>query len=537
MSLFGRGNSPSVPPRQTPPPPVPARPKDDDAPARPRAHASRGGVARLSMEVSSCPSQDLALSNMVFLHPDDFASLSPNGEKVYVMLNGFVYTAAGNSGVGTGKVALNGVQRRITRTSGGDAVTLETFTPDSMITSVTYEVDLNLKVKGQAETVEHDEFAGKIRDRFKNQVMSMGQEIVMEFLGKNFLIKVVDMEAQATVKSGHKSHALLTVETEVMCRKVPEGGAVKIQGGESHRPNVGIIAPDWNFEKMGIGGLDKEFTDIFRRAFASRVFPPSVIKKLGLNHVKGMLLYGPPGTGKTLIARQIGKMLNGREPKVVNGPEILNKYVGASEENIRNLFKDAIADQKANGEDSALHIIIFDEIDAICKQRGSGRDGTGVHDTVVNQLLSMIDGVDSLNNILVIGMTNRKDMIDEAMIRPGRLEIQIEIALPDKDGRRQIFNIHTRHMRENGKLARDVDLDSLAVQTKNYTGAEIESVVKGAASFMLQRKLGLANIRETNLTDTLKSLKDLDDVQARPHPPARPAPRSLVNQMASRLAG
>jgi vesicle-fusing ATPase len=124
-----------------------------------------------------------------------------------------------------------------------------------------------------------------------------------------------------------------------------------------------------------------------------------------------------------LIARQIGKMLNGKEPKVVNGPEILNKYVGQSEENIRNLFKEAEAEYRERGDDSELHIIIFDEIDAICKHRGNVRDGTGVHDTVVNQLLSKIDGVNALNNILVIGMTNRKDMIDEALLRPGRLEV------------------------------------------------------------------------------------------------------------------
>lgn len=107
--------------------------------------------------------------------------------------------------------------------------------------------------------------------------------------------------------------------------------------------------------------------------------------------------------GKTLIARQIGKMLNAAEPKIVNGPEILNKYVGASEENVRELFKDAEKEQAEKGEDSSLHVIIFDEIDAICKQRGSVSSGTGVHDTVVNQLLTKIDGVDALNNILLIG--------------------------------------------------------------------------------------------------------------------------------------
>ena len=184
---------------------------------------------------------------------------------------------------------------------------------------------------------------------------------------------------------------------------------------------------------------------------------------MGVQHVKGMLLYGPPGTGKTLIARQIGKMLNGKEPKVVNGPEILSKYVGQSEENIRNLFADADAEQAARGDDSDLHIIIFDEIDSVCKARGSSRDGTGVHDTVVNQLLSKIDGVNSLNNILLIGMTNRKDLIDEALLRPGRLEVHVEISLPDESGRLQILGIHTAPMREakvrpkgvGGRRARD----------------------------------------------------------------------------------
>ena len=117
---------------------------------------------------------------------------------------------------------------------------------------------------------------------------------------------------------------------------------------------------------MGIGGLGNEFAAIFRRAFASRVMPPSLLEQLGITHVKGILLYGPPGTGKTLMARQIGKMLNARPPKIVNGPEILSKFVGESEKNIRELFAEAEAEYKAKGEDSSLHMIVFDEIDAVC---------------------------------------------------------------------------------------------------------------------------------------------------------------------------
>jgi vesicle-fusing ATPase len=171
-----------------------------------------------------------------------------------------------------------------------------------------------------------------------------------------------------------------------------------------------------------------------------------------------MLLYGPPGCGKTLIARQIGKALNAREPKVINGPEILNKYVGQSEENIRLLFKEAEEEQEAAGDASELHIIIFDEIDAICKSRGSSRDGTGVHDSVVNQLLSKIEGVKPLNNILLIGMTNRRYMLEDALLRPGRLEVHVEIGLPDEAGRVQILNIHTNKMRKHGFLGEDVDV-------------------------------------------------------------------------------
>jgi vesicle-fusing ATPase len=249
-----------------------------------------------------------------------------------------------------------------------------------------------------------------------------------------------------------------------------------------------ILQPTFKFEDMGIGGLDKEFSAIFRRAFQSRIFPPGLIQNMGIQHVKGILLYGPPGTGKTLIARKIGQMLNAREPKVINGPEVLNKFVGQSEENIRKLFADAEKEYKEKGDESGLHIIIFDELDAVCKQRGSGAGGgTGVGDSVVNQLLSKLDGVDQLNNILLIGMTNRKDMIDDALLRPGRLEVHMEISLPDEDGRLQILKIHTASMSKHGNLDPDVSLEDLAHRSKNFSGAEINGLVRSAASWALNR--------------------------------------------------
>lgn len=295
------------------------------------------------------------------------------------------------------------------------------------------------------------------------------------------------------------ARGILTRHTQITFFKDARTG-INLKPSNRRPAANSIITPDFKFEDMGIGGLDAEFSTIFRRAFASRIFPPGLVEKLGIQHVKGILLYGPPGTGKTLIARQIGKMLNAREPKVINGPEVLNKFVGQSEENIRKLFADAEKEYKEKGEESGLHIIIFDELDAVCKQRGSGAGGgTGVGDSVVNQLLSKLDGVDQLNNILLIGMTNRKDMIDEALLRPGRLELHMEISLPDEAGRAQILKIHTQKMRESNILDPDVDLAELALLTKNFSGAEIAGLVKSASSFAFTRhvKVGtMAGISE-----------------------------------------
>ena len=277
---------------------------------------------------------------------------------------------------------------------------------------------------------------------------------------------------------------------------------------DSARP---LINPEWDFNSLGIGGLSKEFSDIFRRAFSSRIFPQDMIEKLGLKHVKGILLHGPPGTGKTLMARQIGKMLNTTTPKLVSGPEILNKYVGESEAAVRRLFEDAEREQKAKGNKSNLHMIIFDEIDAICKQRGTVVGGTGVNDSVVNQLLSKLDGIEQINNILVIGMTNRKDMIDEALLRPGRLEVHMEIGLPSEEGRLEILNIHTCKMVSNDLLAKDVDLQEIAHITKNFSGAEIEGLVRTAQSTAMNRQIEIkesVRLKSNALTELIVGKDD-----------------------------
>jgi vesicle-fusing ATPase len=319
------------------------------------------------------------------------------------------------------------------------------------------------------------------------------------------LMDLTEKSSSAPTTSDPMARGILTSHTAINFYK---DAKTPIQlKGSSRRPAANsIIAPDFKFENMGIGGLDTEFSTIFRRAFASRIFPPGLVEKLGIQHVKGILLFGPPGTGKTLIARQIGKMLNAREPKVINGPEVLNKYVGQSEENIRKLFADAEKEYKEKGDESGLHIIIFDELDAVCKQRGSGAGGgTGVGDSVVNQLLSKLDGVDQLNNILLIGMTNRMDMIDDALLRPGRLEVHMEISLPDEYGRSQILKIHTQKMRESDVMDRDVNLAELAHLTKNFSGAEINGLVKSATSFAFNRHVKVGTM--AGISDDIDQMK------------------------------
>jgi vesicle-fusing ATPase len=348
---------------------------------------------------------------------------------------------------------------------------------------------------------DQDELAALFVKSFQNQVFSPGQRLLLDVQNVPLSITVktvtlIDLTMQQQkqtdeppTRSDPGARGILTNQTNIGFYKDARS-PIKLKGSNKRAAANAIISPDFKFEDMGIGGLDTEFSTIFRRAFASRIFPPGLIEKLGIMHVKGMLLYGPPGTGKTLIARQIGKMLNAREPKIINGPEVLNKYVGQSEENIRKLFADAEKEYKEKGDESGLHIIIFDELDAVCKQRGSGAGGgTGVGDSVVNQLLSKLDGVDQLNNILLIGMTNRKDMIDDALLRPGRLEVQIEISLPDEFGRSQIIKIHTAKMKENKVMGTDVDLPELAALTKNFSGAELAGLVKSATSFAFARNI------------------------------------------------
>lgn len=454
------------------------------------------GVA-MQLEVDKAPSDQFSLENRTGVHPDTHRSLG--GASHVLVEPNFYLTLSPSEKTHVGRIGLSGMQRIWLNVALKSRVSVRPVSVDrrrNLIGEVSVELDFYQKPKKSQGSINTDDLARLFQNNFSSNVFCNDQMFVLGFENMPLLkAKVLKITAedidQLTGKSSRSKrriqYGVLHGGSRVIFEKQPESPIQLIGRFRGDSAHTAIISPDWNFKDMGIGGLDKEFSDIFRRAFASRVFPPDIVEQMGMKHVRGILLFGPPGCGKTLMARQIGKMLNAREPKIINGPEVLNKYVGQSEENIRTLFLEAEQEEKKAGINSALHIIIFDEIDAICRQRGSLSGSTGVHDTVVNQLLAKMDGVEQLNNILVIGMTNRKDMIDEALLRPGRLEVQMEIGLPSEEGRLEILQIHTALMTKHGKLAQEVDLKSMSSRTRNFSGAELEGLVRSAQSTAMNR--------------------------------------------------
>ncbi|XP_044483543.1 vesicle-fusing ATPase-like [Mangifera indica] len=465
----------------------------------------------MTMVAVNTPASDLVLTNFAYCSASDLQSFRvPNSNLFLASVAGdsFVVSLASHLAINNGQIGLNSIQRRQARVSSGDSVSLNRFIPPDDFTLALLSLELEFVKKGtKSENVDAVLLANQLRKRFGNQVMTAGQKVIFEYHGNNYIFTVNQAVVEGQEKSNAVERGMISNDTYIVFEASNASGIKIVNQREAASSNI-FRQKEFNLQSLGIGGLSAEFADIFRRAFASRVFPPHVTSKLGIKHVKGMLLYGPPGTGKTLMARQIGKMLNGREPKIVNGPEVLSKFVGETEKNIRDLFADAENDQRSRGDQSDLHVIIFDEIDAICKSRGSTRDGTGVHDSIVNQLLTKIDGVESLNNVLLIGMTNRKDMLDEALLRPGRLEVQIEISLPDENGRLQILQIHTNKMKENSFLSPDVNLQELAARTKNYSGAELEGVVKSAVSYALNRQISMDDLTKPVDEESIKVTMD-----------------------------
>ncbi|ADC46286.1 cell division control protein Cdc48 [Methanobrevibacter ruminantium M1] len=220
-----------------------------------------------------------------------------------------------------------------------------------------------------------------------------------------------------------------------------------------------------------IGGLKEEVKKV-REMIEIPLKKPELFEKLGISPPKGVLMHGPPGTGKTLLAKAVANESDAHFI-VINGPEIMSKYVGGSEENLREFFEEA--------EENAPSIIFIDELDAIAPKREETNGE--VERRTVAQLLTLMDGLNSRGQVVVIGATNRPDSLDGALRRPGRFDREIEIGVPDKDERKEIMEIHTRGM----PLAEDVDLDQIANTTHGFVGADLEALAKEAAMRVVRR--------------------------------------------------
>ncbi|NIU38837.1 CDC48 family AAA ATPase [Candidatus Bathyarchaeota archaeon] len=248
-----------------------------------------------------------------------------------------------------------------------------------------------------------------------------------------------------------------------------------------------------------IGGLTDEIRKV-RETIELPLRYPELFERLGVEAPKGVLLHGPPGTGKTLLAKAVASETNANFASI-SGPEIMSKFYGESEERLREIFN--------NAQENAPSIIFIDELDSIAPKR---EEVTGeVEKRVVSQLLALMDGLQSRGKVVVIGATNRPNALDPALRRPGRLDREIEIGVPNKDGRLQILQIHTRGM----PLADDVDLKRLANVTHGFVGADLEALSKEAALHALRRILPEIDFEADSVPAEIlnKIIVDMNDFQ------------------------
>ncbi len=236
--------------------------------------------------------------------------------------------------------------------------------------------------------------------------------------------------------------------------------------------------PDVTYED--IGGLSDEISKI-REMVETPMKHPELFQALGIEPPKGVLLHGPPGTGKTLLAKAVANEAEANF-MLINGPEIMNKFYGESEKRIRQIFEEA--------SEKAPSIVFIDEIDAIASKREETHGE--VERRVVAQLLTMMDGLNTRGNVVVIGATNRPNSLDEALRRPGRFDREITFGVPDQQGRLEVLKIHTRNM----PLEKNVDLKEIARLTHGFVGADLQSLAKEAAMSVLKRNLPKLKVKE-----------------------------------------
>jgi len=263
-----------------------------------------------------------------------------------------------------------------------------------------------------------------------------------------------------------------------------------------------VLVETPNVEWSSVGGLDKVKQEL-KEAVEWPLKYPESFKRMGIRPSRGILLYGPPGTGKTLLAKAVAKESEANFIQV-KGPSLLSMWVGKSEEGMRKIFERA--------RQVAPCVVFFDEIDSLAGKRGQDA-GTKVTERVLNQLLAEMDGLEDLKDILIIGATNRPDMLDTALLRPGRFDKILLVNAPEEEGRLNVFKIHTQNMPlgEKEKLLKDKDkeklLIDLAKKTIGYTGADIESLTREAALLSLRESIDSEFVTRKHFEEALKKVK------------------------------
>jgi len=321
-----------------------------------------------------------------------------------------------------------------------------------------------------------------LAESLNGQLMSKGDIIPLNVMGQRIDLVVISTDPSGPI--------IINDATKVT---VSEDSAKAVQATQEGK------VPSITYED--IGGIRNEISRV-REMIELPLRHPELFKRLGVEAPKGVLLHGPPGTGKTLLAKAVANETNANFYSI-GGPEIMSKYYGESEEKLRNVFEQA--------EKNAPSIIFIDEIDSIAPKREevSGE----VERRIVAQLLSLMDGLKSRGKVVVIGATNRVNAIDPALRRPGRFDRELEIGVPDREGRLEILQIHTRGM----PLAKDVNLKKLADISHGFVGADLQSLSKEAGMRSLRRilpniDLSTGNIPSETLRQIIVTMNDFMDV-------------------------
>ena len=420
----------------------------------------------ITLKVAEAISQKDVGQGVARLDPNVMDDLGIN-ERDLIEIVGDRRTAAialpSQTDIGLGVIRIDGLVRKNSGATIGGEVSIKKTKATEAKKVVLAPIENNIRVQGDVRGL----FAGKVMvqgDIIGSQIRaprpSMGFNSLFDEL-MDFTPAMKEIKF-AVVSTSPKDIVIVGPNTEVQLHESPVDVS-KIEG-------VGNLV-DVSYED--IGGLKEEVKKV-REMIEIPLKRPELFEKLGIAPPKGVLMHGPPGTGKTLLAKAVASESDAHFI-AINGPEIMSKYVGGSEENLREYFEEA--------EENSPSIIFIDELDAIAPKREETNGE--VERRTVAQLLTLMDGLKSRGQVVVIGATNRPDSLDPALRRPGRFDREIEIGVPDSEERKEVLEIHTRNM----PLADDVDLEKIANTTHGCVGADLESLCKEAAMRVVRRIL------------------------------------------------